>query len=220
MSSQPVRLLLADDHQVVRQGLRALFEGEPDFRVVAEARDGAEAVRLSRQTRPHVAIIDLGMPGVSGLEAIRAIRHEMPDIRIVVLSMHCGREIVTQALEAGCDGYVPKSAAHASLLQAVRTVQAGQRFLEPAAATALVDELCQKRYEASLLSMLSDRERDILRMTALGFTSREIGEQLAISPKTADTYRQRAMDKLGLQHRSEIVRFALQAGLLAPETAV
>jgi two-component system response regulator NreC len=214
MSSERIRILLADDHQVLRDGLRALLESETDLGVVGEASTGQEAVELARRLAPDIILMDLGMPGLSGLDAIRAIRAERPAARIIVLSMHAGREIVMQAIQAGCDGYVPKSAAHTSLLQAIRTVHAGQRFLDPAATTAVLDELVDQHREAQLSEQLSDREREIVRMTALGFTSREIGEQLALSPKTVDTYRLRAMEKLGLEHRSELVRFALRAGLL------
>jgi len=214
MTTPPIRVLLADDHQVLREGLRVLLESEEDLCVASEASTGDEAVRLCGEIQPDVVVMDLGMPGMSGLEAIRKIRRQRPQVRIVVLTMHSGRELVMQAIQAGCDGYVPKSAAHTSLLQAIRAVHAGQRFLHPAAATVVMDELTNQHREAKLLSLLSEREREILRLTAVGFTSREIGEQLALSPKTVETYRQRAMEKLNLEHRSEVVRFALRAGLL------
>ena len=119
-----------------------------------------------------------------------------------------------KAIEAGCDGYVPKSSAHTNLLQAIRVVYSGERYLHPKAATVLVDELTDRQAQNGLLSILSDREKDVIRLTAMGFTSREIGDKLALSPKTVDTYRLRAMEKLNLKHRSDIIRFALQAGLL------
>jgi two-component system response regulator NreC len=128
--------------------------------------------------------------------------------------MHSGREMVMQVLQAGSDGYVPKSSAHTDLIQAIRTVHRGQRFLHPEATTALVDELLDKQEESRMIGLLSERERDVLKLTAMGFTSREIGEQLALSPKTVDTYRERAMMKLNLDHRTDIIRFALRAGLL------
>jgi two-component system response regulator NreC len=159
-------------------------------------------------------VMDLGMPGTSGLDAIQAIEDQGLPVRIVVLSMHGGREIITQALQAGADGYVPKSSAHDSLLQAIRVVHRGQRFLHPTAATALVDQMLDERREKKLLENLSDRETEVLRWTAMGFTSREVGFKLALSPKTVDTYRQRAMEKLKLDNRSDLIRFALHAGLL------
>jgi two-component system response regulator NreC len=210
----PIRVMLADDHQVLREGLRALLESQADMRVVAEAGTGEEAVRLCRVAKPDVVVMDLGMPGMSGLDAIREIRRQRPEVRIVVLSMHGGREIVLQAIQAGSDGYVPKSSAHASLLQAIRVVHSGQRFLHPTAATAVVDELLNEHREVKLLERLSKREIEVLRWTAMGFTSREVGQRLSLSPKTVETYRQRAMEKLDLNNRSDVIRFALRAGLL------
>lgn len=214
MKESVIRVLLADDHQVLRDGLRALLNSEADMRVVGEAGTGGEAIRLVLEVQPDVVVMDLGMPGVSGLDAIREIRRQNPQIRVLVLSMHSGREVVMQAIKAGCDGYVPKSSAHTNLLRAIRVVYSGERYLHPTAATAVVDELTDRQEKAGLLSVLSDREKEVLQLTAMGFTSREIGEKLALSPKTVDTYRQRAMDKLNLEHRSDVIRFALHAGLL------
>ncbi len=218
MTNPAISVLLADDHRVLRAGLRALIEDEDDITVVGEAGTGDEAVQLVQQMKPDVVVMDLGMPGIGGLEAIRKIREQNTQVRIVVLSMHSGRDVVMQALEVGSDGYVPKSAAHVNLLQAIRTVYAGQRFLDPSATTILVDRLMEKQEETRLLTVLSDRELEVLRQAALGFTSREISEQLSLSPKTVDTYRQRAMEKLGLTHRSDLIRFALRAGLLENDT--
>jgi two-component system response regulator NreC len=181
---------------------------------VAEAGNVDDAVQLAIKFLPDVVVMDLGMPGGSGLDAIRQIRQLELPVRIVVLSMHSGREMVMQVLTAGSDGYVPKSSAHTDLIQAIRTVHKGQRFLHPEATTALVDEFLDKQEESKLVSILSDRERDVLKLTAMGFTSREIGDQLALSPKTVDTYRECAMMKLNIEHRSDIIRFALRAGLL------
>lgn len=209
-----IKILLADDHKVLRDGLRALLEDDGEMIVVAEAGTVDEAVEKAEKFLPHVVVMDLGMPGGSGLDAIRQIRQKELPVRIVVLSMHSGREMVMQVLQAGSDGYVPKSSAHTDLILAIRTVLNGQRFLHPEATTALVDELLDKQEESKLVSILSDRERDVLKLTAMGFTSREIGEQLALSPKTVDTYRERAMMKLNIEHRTDIIRFALRAGLL------
>ena len=209
-----IRILLADDHKVLRDGLRALLEGEGDMEVVAEAGTVDDAVQCAEKFLPNVVVMDLGMPGGSGLDAIRQIRQKELDVRVVVLSMHSGREMVMQVLQAGSDGYVPKSSAHTDLIQAIRTVFKGQRFLHPEATTALVDELLDKQEESKLVSILSERERDVLKLTAMGFTSREIGDQLSLSPKTVDTYRERAMMKLNIEHRTDIIRFALRAGLL------
>ena len=214
MKKNPIRVLLADDHKVLRAGLVALLDGEEDIDVIGEAGTGEEAICIALEAQPDVVVMDLGMPGINGLDAIREIRRQSPNIRILVLSMHSGREVVMKAIEAGCDGYVPKSSAHTNLLQAIRVVYSGERYLHPKAATVLVDELTDRQAQNGLLSILSDREKDVIRLTAMGFTSREIGDKLALSPKTVDTYRLRAMEKLNLKHRSDIIRFALQAGLL------
>jgi len=209
-----IRILLADDHKVLRDGLRALLEGEDDMEVIAEAGTADEAIRSAEKFAPHVIVMDLGMPGGSGLDAIRIIRQKGLPVRIVVLSMHSGRELVIQVLQVGGDGYVPKSSAHTDLIQAIRTVYKGQRYLHPEATTALVDKFLDKREEGKQVELLSDRERDVIKLSAMGFTSREIGEKLTLSPKTVDTYRERAMMKLNIEHRTDIVRFALRAGLL------
>jgi len=214
MVDSAIRILLADDHKVLRDGLRVLLDDEEDMEVVGEASTGEEAIRLSIELSPDVVVMDLGMPGGSGLEAIQTLRKKEIPVHIIVLSMHSGREMVMKALQAGSDGYVPKSSAHVDLIQAIRTVHKGQRFLHPEATTALVDELLDKKEETKLLSLLSERESDVLKLTAMGYTSREIGEQLALSPKTVDTYRERAMAKLQIERRVDIVQFALKAGLL------
>jgi two-component system response regulator NreC len=214
MMNTKIQILLADDHKVLRDGLRALLEGEPDMEVVAEAGTVEETVKCATRYLPNVIVMDLGMPGGSGLDAIRQIRQKELPVRIVVLSMHSGREMIMQVLQAGSDGYVPKSSAHVDLIHAIRTVHNGQRFLHPDAATKVVDVLLDKQEESKLVGHLSEREREVLRLTAMGFTSREIGEQLALSPKTVDTYRERVMIKLNLEHRTDIIRFALRAGLL------
>jgi two-component system, NarL family, response regulator NreC len=209
-----IQILLVDDHQVLRQGLRVLLAGEDDMEVVGEAGNAEEAIQLATESQPDIVVMDLGLPGLSGLDAIREIRERGISVGIIVLSMHSGREFVMQAIQAGSDGYVPKSSAHTDLLQAIRAVHQGKRYLHPEAATAVVDELLEKHEETQLLEILSDREKEVLQGTAMGFTSREIGEKLALSPKTVDTYRQRAMEKLKLEHRSEVIQFALRAGLL------
>jgi two-component system, NarL family, response regulator NreC len=209
-----ITILLVDDHKVLRDGLRALLESEPDLKVVAEAGNGRDAVRLAQECQPDIIVMDLGLPDISGLETIRLIREQDIKSRIVVLSMYIRREFVRPAIEAGCDGYVPKSSTHTSLLEAIRVVLTGERYLHPKAATALVESVTAKETEADLYQQLSEREQDVLRLTALGFSSREIGEKLIISSKTVETYRQRAMEKLHLNHRSDLVKFALKAGIL------
>ncbi len=214
MTVTTYRILLVDDHQVLRDGLRALLDGEPGLSVIGEAGTGASGLTLLAERKPDLLVVDLGLPDISGLEVIAQARAAYPALKIIVLSMHVSREFVAKAIEVGCDGYVPKSSAHTSLLEAIRAVQGGDRYLHPKAATALVESLVKANTEAEQLALLSEREVDVMRMTAMGFSGREIGEQLYISAKTVDTYRQRAMEKLGLQHKADMVRFALQAGLL------
>jgi len=214
MTEPKIRVLLVDDHQVLRDGLRALLEGEEDMLVIAEAGTGQDAIRLASELHPDVIVMDLGLPDGNGINAIREIREQEIPVHIVVLTMYSDRELVMKALEAGSDGYVPKSSAHSDLLQAIRTVYAGQRYLHPIAATAVVDGMLNKQEGSQLLEKLSDREAEVLRYTAMGFTSRDIGDRLALSPKTVDTYRQRAMNKLELENRADVIRFALRAGLM------
>lgn len=209
-----VRILLVDDHEVLRSGLRSLLEHEPDLRIVGEAGTGAQAIALAESLTPDVIVLDLGLPDVNGLEVIRTIRRRNTNIRIVVLSMFCQREFVVPAIEAGCDGYVPKSSTHTSLIQAIRSVLAGECYLHPTAATALVGSIQDDQSESAQFAALSQREQDVIRLAARGFTSREIGETLMIGSKTVETYRQRACEKLGIEHRSGLIKFAVRAGLL------
>ncbi len=212
--SETIRILLVDDHKVLRDGLRALIESEADLTVAGEASDGEEAIQQTVALQPDVVVLDLGLPDMSGLDVIERIRDQAADCRIVVLSMHSRRRFVRQAIEAGADGYIPKSSTHTSLLEAIRVVHAGERFLDPKAATVLVDSITQEQTERQQFEELSEREQEVLRLTAMGFTSREIGEQLFISPKTVETYRQRAMDKLSIDHRADLIKFAVRAGIL------
>ena len=214
MNPTPITILLVDDHKVLRDGLRALLESEPDLKVVADVGSGGAGIEAARSWQPDIIVMDLGLPDMSGLEAIRAIRQENSTSRIIVLSMHSRREFVLPAIEAGCDGYIPKSSTHNSLLQAIRVVLTGERYLHPKAATALMESFTHKQTESEQFETLSEREQAVIRLSAMGYSSREIGDQLIISPKTADTYRQRAMEKLHLEHRSDLIKFAVRAGIL------
>ena len=214
MNPTPITILLVDDHKVLRDGLRALLESEPDLKVVADVGSGGAGIEAARSWQPDIIVMDLGLPDMSGLEAIRAIRQENSTSRIIVLSMHSRREFVLPAIEAGCDGYIPKSSTHNSLLAAIRVVLTGERYLHPKAATALMESFTHKQTESEQFETLSEREQAVIRLSAMGYSSREIGDQLIISPKTADTYRQRAMEKLHLEHRSDLSKFAVRAGIL------
>jgi DNA-binding NarL/FixJ family response regulator len=214
MSQETIGVLIADDHRVLREGLRALLEEAADIRVVGEAEDGRSAIDRTALAQPDVVVMDLAMPGLNGFEAMRQIRDRDPGVKIIVLSMHGGRDFVKQALEAGCDGYVPKSSTHTDLVRAIRVVHQGQRFLHPTAATAVVEELLGAGRDLQQLELLSDRERQVLQYTAMGYSSRETATRLNISPKTVETYRARLMNKLDLSGRSELVHTALKLGLL------
>lgn len=219
MTPDPIRILLVDDHAVLRAGLRALLEAEPGLTVVGEAGTGEEGVELAARLIPEVVVMDLSMPGMGGLEATRRIASKNGDTRVLVLTMHGEEEHLLPVLEAGGSGYVNKRGADEELIEAIRTVARGDVFLYPNAAKLLLQGFKGKaeRGEQGPAGKLTDREREVLGYTAEGFSSAEIGKKLFISPKTVDTYRSRIMEKLGLHHRSELVRFALQQGLLKAE---
>ena len=214
--AKQIRILLVDDHAVLRAGLRALLEAESGFLVVGEAGTGEEGVMKARQLLPDVVVMDLSMPGAGGLEAVREISALGKEIRTLVLTMHGEEEHLLPVLEAGGSGYVNKRSADEELIEAIKTVAGGDVFLYPSGAKLLLRGLKQKAEpgEDDPLEKLTDREREVLGFTVEGFSSTEIGKKLFISPKTVDTYRARIMEKLNLHHRSELVRFALKNGLL------
>jgi two-component system response regulator NreC len=214
-----IRILLADDHGVVRAGLRALLETQADMIVVAEAEDGEAAVRLAAKHRPNIAIADLSMPhgGMSTISEITALHL---GIRVLVLTVHAEERYLLPVLEAGGSGYVRKSSAHTDLLDAIRTVARGEVFLDPAATKTLLRGYlgrARSGEETDIGEVLSEREREVVKLTAEGYTAQQGAELLSLSPKTVETYRHRAMQKLGLTNRAELVRYALRAGLLSEE---
>lgn len=214
-----IRILLADDHGVVRAGLRALLEAQSDIEVIAEADDGPSAVALTRQLVPSIVIADLSMPG-GGLKAIREITSLGLPSRVLVLTVHAEERYLLPVLEAGGSGYVRKSSAHTDLLDAIHTVAKGEVFLDPAATkTLLKGYLGRVRTgdELDLGEILSEREREVVKLTAEGHTAQQAADFLSLSPKTVETYRHRAMQKLGLTNRAELVRYALRAGLLGQQ---
>ncbi|MDT8369761.1 MAG: response regulator transcription factor [Longimicrobiales bacterium] len=209
------RILLVDDHAMFRAGIRALLEAEEHFDVVGEAASGDEAIDRVRELRPDVVVMDLSMPGTNGLEATRRIAALGYDTRVLILTVHAEEEYLVPVIDAGASGYLTKSSADRELVEALRVVGRGEVYLPPHATSLLL-----RRYrddgsgEGTGLKELSSREQEVLALTAEGFSSREIGEKLFISPKTVDTYRGRIMEKLKLNHRSELVKFALRTGLL------
>jgi two-component system response regulator NreC len=210
-----IRILLADDHAVLRAGLRALLAAEPDFEVVGEAADGREAVTLTEELNPDVVVMDLAMPVMGGLEATRLISSRQSGTRVLVLTMHAEEQYLLQVVQAGGSGYVLKRSADTELMEAIRAVSRGEVFLYPGAVKLLLSEYGQAAHGARRTHHeLSEREQEVLKLTAEGYSNHEIGERLAISPKTVDTYRQRIMEKLDLHHRTELVHYALDRGLL------
>lgn len=214
-----IQIVLADDHGVVRAGLRALLDVQPDMRVVGEAADGPTAVRLALDLRPTVLVADLSMPG-GGLTTISEITDLGLPTRVLVLTVHAEERYLLPVLEAGGSGYVRKSSAHTDLLQAIRTVARGEVFLDPSATKTLLRGYLGRVNsgdERALGEVLSERERGVVKLTAEGYTAQQAADILSLSPKTVETYRHRAMQKLGLTNRAELVRYALRAGLLAQE---
>jgi len=217
-----LRLLLADDHGVLRAGLCALLESEAGFQVVAEAESADEAVRLARSLRPDVAILDVRMPG-GGIEATRRIHAEAPNVLVLVLSQYDDAAYLRQALVAGASGYALKRSSGAELVQAIRTVARGEMYLHPSLARVLVADALGSRRGGDAgpaREALSEREAQVLRLVALGHTSQQIAEQLFLSVRTVETYKSRGMEKLGLRGRAELVQYALEQGLLEPGEAV
>ncbi|HST57217.1 MAG TPA: response regulator transcription factor [Longimicrobium sp.] len=217
-----IRILLVDDHTLMRTGVRMVLQAEPDMEVVGEAASGDEGVRMAIDLRPDVVLMDLSMPGIGGLEATRRIAAADTGARVLVLTVHGEEEYLMPVLEAGGSGYVTKHSADTDLVEALRVVARGDVFLYPSAATVLTRTLRTPRgahAQDDPVHLLSPREREVLTLTAGGYSSTEIGDRLHLSHKTVETYRQRLMDKLNLHHRSELVRFALARGLLQAATA-
>lgn len=211
-----IRILLVDDHAMFRAGIKALLESENRMSVVGEASSGDEAVDAVRALKPDVVVMDLSMPDSNGLEATRRIAALGLDTRVLVLTVHAEEEYLVPVVEAGASGYLTKTSADTDLVEAIKVVSRGEVYLPPKATRLLLQQYrsAETNSDTAGLHELSSREQEVLALTAEGFSSREIGKKLFISPKTVDTYRARIMDKLGLNHRSELVRFALRVGLL------
>jgi len=208
-----IRILVVDDHAVVRSGLRRVLEAEDDIEVVAEAGDMREAVFETRAHKPDVILMDVVMPGASGIEATPAVLKEASDAKVLMLSMQDDPRYVREAFSAGASGYVLKEAADAEVVDAVREVAGGGRYVHPALGARLIQAEAQERAEAEA-DPLSEREREVLRLLALGHTNQEIAKMLYISVRTAETHRAHIMQKLRLSSRAELVRYAIDQGLL------
>jgi|YNPNPStandDraft_1061719.scaffolds.fasta_scaffold01965_11 two-component system response regulator NreC len=216
-ATTPIRLMLVDDHAVVRAGLRMLLEAEPDMLIVAEAADGKEAIALAQETRPDVIVMDISLPDMNGIEATRQIRARCPETAVLALTVHEDSQYFFQMLGAGASGYVPKRAAADDLVAAIRVVHRGEVFLYPSVAKVLVRSYLGQAGPTAAVpdeERLTPREEEVLIRIAEGLTNQEIAEQLVLSVKTVDRHRENIMRKLKLHRRAELVKYAIERGLI------
>jgi DNA-binding NarL/FixJ family response regulator len=212
------RILLADDHAVVRGGLRLVLEAEPDMQVVGEVGDGAQAVERGLQDDVDLAVIDITMPRMTGLHAARELHRRRPELRILMLSMHENERYLHEALKAGASGYVLKTVADRDLVEAVRAAMRGERFLYPGARTPLIEDFLHRARQDRPLreDPLSPREQEVVKLVAEGYTNKQIAETLVISEKTVERHRANILEKLGMRDRVELTRYAIRRGLIEP----
>jgi DNA-binding NarL/FixJ family response regulator len=216
MTPLKTRILLADDHTLVREGLRMVLEAQPDLEVVSEAGDGVEAVRFALRNDVDLAVLDVAMPKMTGLQAARELQARRPDVKVLMLSMHDSEQYFFEALKVGASGYVLKSGANRDLVEACRAAMRGQPFLYPAAVTALIRDYLDGRADALPADLLTPRERDVVKLIAEGHTSEEIAGILVISRKTVERHRANVLEKLGMRNRVELTRYAIRRGLVEP----
>ncbi|MGG4044196.1 response regulator [Paenibacillus favisporus] len=213
-----INIIIVDDHAMVRSGLRMLLNAAPDIEVAAEASEGDEGIRMALEHQPNVVLMDLSMPhGKDGLTAATELKQQLPDVAVLILTMHDDDEYLFRAIHAGAAGYVLKSAPHEELLTAIRTVAGGDAYLYPTATKRLMNEYVEqmRRGESTdLFDGLSEREKEVLSLTAMGYANKEIAEQLVISVKTVETHKSNLMEKLGLKTRPELIKYAMKKGLL------
>lgn len=214
----PITVLLAEDHTIVRKGIRSLLDAESDIDVVAEAENGRDAVEKAEQIHPDIVVMDHSMPILNGLEAMRQILQRQPDIKVLILTMHTNEEYVFQFLQAGAAGYLVKQSAPGELVAAIRAVFQGQSFLSPSISKAVIDEYVRQAGATAItdsLDTLTPREREVLQLMAEGYTMREIGEQLHISIKTAGVHRTNILQKLHLTSMTDLTRYAIRKGIIS-----
>lgn len=218
MPARRTRILLADDHALVRRGLRLILDAEPDLVVVAEAADGAEAIAAAVEDDVDLAILDIAMPRMTGIQAAREISRRSPGVRILILSMYDNEQYFFEALKAGASGYVLKSVADRDLIEACRAAMRGESFLYPGAVTALIRDYLQRERQGDRIPgrILTPREEEITKLIAEGNSAKEIAETLTISVKTVDRHRANILQKLGMRDRLELTRFAIRTGLVEP----
>ncbi len=209
-----MKVLIADDHGIVRSGIRLLLERQPDIEVIAEAADGAEARDIAVRERPYLAILDVKMPKLTGLQATREIKQQAPEVSVLILSMHDDERYLFEALKAGASGYVLKRQADTELLEAIRAVERGEPFLTPDAQRALIKDVLARKEGRP--SELTQREEEIVKLVAEAHTTKQIAELLHLSEKTVENHRANAMRKLGMRDRVELVRYAIRRGLIEP----
>ncbi len=213
----PIRILVADDHSVVRQGIRHVLEGAEEFTVVAEAEDGNEVAELVAQTQPDVVVLDISMPGQSGIEVTAVLRNRFPECRVLILSMYDNQEYVIEAVRAGAHGYLLKDTAADDLPAAIRSIHSGEAFYSPPIAAKLAAALkgdFGDQHATGELASLTAREREVLRGIARGLTNKDIATELGISPRTVETHRESLMRKLGIRHVAGLTKLALETGLI------
>jgi DNA-binding NarL/FixJ family response regulator len=211
-----VRVLIADDHGIVRSGLRLLLERQPDIEVIAEAADGAEAREIAVRERPDLAILDVRMPKLTGLQVTRELKKQAPEVSVLILSMHDDERYLFEALKAGASGYVLKTQADTDLMEAIRAVERGEPFLTPTAQQALIKDVLARGRQSEDEEELTPREEEIVKLVAEAHTTRQIAEILHLSEKTVENHRGNAMRKLGMRDRVELVRYAIRRGLIEP----
>jgi two-component system response regulator NreC len=213
-----IRILVVDDHTIMRDGIRALLSLHDDIEVVGEASEGKEALDKAQELMPDVVIMDIAMPGMDGLEATRRIRKKHPKIKVLVLTQHDNKEYIISVIKAGASGYVPKRALGSELVSAIRAVQQGDSFLYPSAAAALIEDYLLQAREEEPYDQLTAREREVLKLIAEGYTSKEIADMLFLSLKTILGHRSKIMEKLNLHNRTELIKYAMRKGLVSLDT--
>ena len=217
-----IRVLIADDHAVLRAGLSMLLNAEPDIEVVGEASDGDEAITKTIELAPDVLLLDITMPALGGIDAIRAIKARKLPVAILILTMHEDEGYLREAIKAGARGYIPKKAAETELISAIKATYRGELFIHSSLTKGLIEEVIygsanDKKTKADSYERLSQREREVLKLVAQGYTNQQVADQIFLSVKTVETYKARVMEKLNLHGRTELVRYALERGLLANE---